>query len=148
MVEILLVVIAILLAVVAIAVVSALRGGLALKLDDATRHLREAASHYGDVNAVAEMVRQLRSDPKLMEDLAAYPRQVVMAALVHRVNTIGRDLEAAESELSRKRYLLGHYGDHHQSAVDRLEQLVEHLLEQLTETEAVATEFNSPHLVS
>ena len=137
-----------LLVAIALMLARALRGGLVLHVDEATQKLRAAAAHYGDVNAVAELTKQIKNNPELMQDLSVYPRQVVAAALVHRVNAIGSDLGTAQRELSDERRLLAEYGSYHQKDVDRLEELVKHLLEELHQASAAADEFNSLRAVS
>jgi len=126
----------------------ALRGGLALRIDEATKKLRSAAAQYGDVNAVAELTKQLKSSPELMQSLLVYPRQVVAAALVHQVNGIASDLATARRELSSERENLAMYGNYHQRDVDRLEELVKHLIEELHTASVAADKFNSLQVLS
>jgi len=125
-----------LVAAIAAMVAYALLGGM-------TARLRAAAAHYGDVNAVVELTRQLENHPGLMEKLAVYPDQVVAAAFAHRLNAIGRDLEVAQAELSVHRRKVAEIGSSWESDVRRAEKLVAHLQAELQEVHAAAAAFNS-----
>jgi hypothetical protein len=76
---------------------------LALKaqVDEAIRQIDRATSHYTDVSAVVEMVRQLDADPDVLELIKSYPETVRTAAWLHYINALGADLQAAQKSLSR-----------------------------------------------
>lgn len=79
-------------------------------IDEATARLGHAVQHYADVSVVAAMVRQLESDPSVIEKLRAYPKQVQAAAWVHYANVLGDALREAQADYAG---LLGGYDPDH-----------------------------------
>ena len=59
--------------------------------------------HHVEVEAVLALVTEIESQPERRIDLAEYSRQVVDAALVHRVNTLAACLKKIETSLLRQR---------------------------------------------
>lgn len=126
-----------LLALIVIVLIRALRGGLVTDIERAIKRLGDAAAHHAEVNAVLALTKQFKNDPTLMQKLPGYSQQVVGAALLNRVNSLGNDLQSVQQQLSRKRkeaggnasYPLLLEGD--QKAIKQLEALEVHLLAEL-----------------
>lgn len=70
-------------------------------MEDQVLRLERAAAHYADVSAVVAMVKQLKElDEDSVALLNSYPRSVVAAAWLARINYLGADVRAAQKQLS------------------------------------------------
>jgi len=77
-------------------------------LDAVVTRAMSALAHATDVSAVVKLVNQLDEDPGALELLKSYPETVRAAALLHRVNTLGADSQAAHEVLSEANGLSTH----------------------------------------
>lgn len=79
-------------------------------LENHINRLKCAAEHYVDVSAVVTMMSQLdKMDKDALALLVSYPEAVRAAALLHYVNCLGADLQAAQRHLSNAHQEKGKY---------------------------------------
>jgi hypothetical protein len=151
--DVLLIIIAGLLFIIAATVTSSMRRSpvvplIASGLDDAIKRFGQAVQHHVEVNAVLALTEQFQSDPNLLPKLSEYSRQAVSAALLYRVDQIGHDIVAVQEELSRARMSLARNveattSDYYRGRVDGIEALLAHLRAELAEANAAVQEFYS-----
>jgi hypothetical protein len=141
--DVLLVIIAGLLVIIAVALIKSMqRNPIVPLIDDAIERFGQAAQHHAEVNAVLALTQQFQSDPDLLARLPEYSREVVAAALLFRVNTIGNDIKQVQMELSRARASRASSAGstvmepHYRGSVENIEQQLEHLLAELAEAHA------------
>ena len=63
--------------------------------------LADGITHHAEVNAVLALTKTFKENEALVKNLVAYSDQVVRAALLHRINTLGQTAQRVATELAR-----------------------------------------------
>lgn len=105
---------------------------IARSIDDAVERLGTATRHFTEVNAVLALTEQFQDRPDLVAKLNEYSRQTVAAALMTRINGVASDIKTVQSELAHDRKMVAQSYTSHQADVNRNEQMLLHLEQELT----------------
>lgn len=112
----------------------------------ALREMDAAIRHHVTVNAVVSSIAQLRERPEAIEQLISYPRDVVAAAMLYRINCLGEQQRAACDRLTVLRSCqLGAEGSNFDADVRRVGTLVETLGQELAAARAAAEQLGIQH---
>lgn len=77
---------------------------------DGTRELSRESSYYVQVNAVLALTESFTDNPDMLENLAAYSRKTVAAALLFRVNSLGESIQHTQELLTKTEVSYASYG--------------------------------------
>lgn len=108
-------------------------------LTTAMSELSETAKHYVQVNAVLALAKTFEDNPDLLGKLSGYSEQVVGAALLHRVNSLGVSIRKAQELLERNREHSGH------GWIERQEKEIAGLHCNLAAADAALQQFTQQH---
>lgn len=72
-------------------------------IEEAMERLGQQTQHYTKVNAVLALVERFRENPKSLDRLPLYSRQVVAAAQFSWVNSLGSQIETVHEQLTNAR---------------------------------------------
>jgi len=77
--------------------------GIVETIDEAVTRFDGAIRHHTEVNAVIALTEAVGRHPELIDNLQAYSHDVVAAALINRLNSLGNDYAETLSNLSERR---------------------------------------------
>ncbi len=118
------------------AVIDAFTGAV----DQSLQKLAKDTKHYVAVNAVLALTEQFTDDPELIPRLVQYSDQVVAAAMLYRINSLGEQYRMIMKHLEGARSDQTKYGKSYEGNVRRLEQLEADVSSQLSAAQAIIRE--------
>ena len=116
---------------------------IAKSIDDAVERLGAATRHHTEVNAVLALAEQFEHRPDLVERLSEFSSQTVAAALMVRINGVASDIKTVQSELAQDRRMVAKGYTGHQGRVNRNEQMLQHLHQELEALHELSRRFGT-----